>query len=86
MWNHANDDLPHVFTFNQKYSFIRELFRDNLFGGLTSVMHRHLDLSGTDSPFAARHVPNGNLLSHVIFLDFNRLVSLVKIFIISNII
>lgn len=71
MWNHANDELPFVFTFNQQYSSIRELFRDNLFGGLTSVMHRHLDLSGTNSPFAARHVPNGDPLTHAHVVDFN---------------
>ena len=72
MWNHADQELPYVFTFNEKFSHVRELFRSNMIGGLSSVFHRHLDLSGHNSPFEARHVPNGNPLTHTVFLDFNR--------------
>ena len=72
MWNHADQKLPYVFTFDEKHSHIRALFRANMIGGLSSVFHRHLDLSeGTDSPHEARHVPNGDQLTHAIFLDFN---------------
>ena len=71
MWSHAESSLPLVFTFTEKYTHIRELFRREMIGGLSSVYHRNLDLTESDSPFAARHVPNGNRLSHVIFLDFN---------------
>ena len=72
MWNHADQELPYVFTFNEKFSHIRKKFRSNMIGGLSSVFHRHLDLSGQNSPFEARHVPNGQPLSHAVFLDFNR--------------
>ena len=75
MWALADTNLPAVFTFYEKFSFIRELFRANVIGGLSSVFHRHLDLSGGDSPFEARHVPNGDKLTHAIFLDFNRYVA-----------
>ena len=73
MWNHASTELPSVVTFNDKFDAIRKKFRDNTIGGLSSVFHRHLDLSGgTTSPFYARHTPNGSPLTHAIFLDFNR--------------
>ena len=73
MWNHANQELPYVFTFNEKFSHIRQKFRDQaLLGGLTTAPHRHIDLSsGSDSPHAARHTPNGDDLTHLTFLDFN---------------
>lgn len=72
MWDLSDNSLPRVYTFNEKFSSLREKFRANMIGGLTSVFHRHLDLSGNcSSPFEARHVPNGDRLTHVIFLDFN---------------
>ena len=74
MWNHANQELPYVFTFNEKFSHIRQKFRDQaLIGGLTTVPHRHFDLSGGESPLAARIVPNGDELTLVMVVDFNRL-------------
>ena len=73
MFNHVEKNIPLVWTFSDKYNFIRELFRAWMIGGLTIVFHKHFDLTGgTDSPLAARIVPNGNALTHCIFLDFNR--------------
>ena len=73
MWNHADQTLPYVFTFDEKFTDIRALFRENMIGGLSSVFHRHLDLSGgTDSPFEARHAPNGDPLTYAKIVDFNR--------------
>lgn len=73
MWDMSDPDLPRVYTFNEKSANLRQQFRDNNIGGLTSVFHRHLDLSGdANSPLQARIVPNGDFLTHLIFLDFNR--------------
>ena len=72
MFNQVDKKSSLCWTFSTKYSHIRELFRKSMIGGLTNVYHRHLDLTGkTDSPLAARTVPNGDKLSHIVFLDFN---------------
>lgn len=72
MWNHASTDLPAVVTFNDKFDAIRQKFRDNVIGGLSSVYHRHLDLSGgTHSPIQARQTPNGDDFTHVTCIDAN---------------
>ena len=72
MFSNVNPELPFGFTFDNQRDELRRWFRQNLIGGLTSVYHRHLDLSGSeDSPHAARHTPDGSALTHAIFLDFN---------------
>ena len=73
MFNEIDKDSPLCWTLPEKFSDIRRMIRDKwMIGGLTSVFHKHLDLTGsTDSPLAARIVPNGDLLTHIIFLDFN---------------
>ena len=73
MFNSIDNKSSLCWTFPEKFSDIRRMIRDKwMIGGLTSVFHRHLDLTGrTDSPLAARTVPNGDLLTHCIFLDFN---------------
>ena len=73
MWDMSDSTMPRVYTFNEKSANLRQKFRDNMIGGLTSVFHRHLDLSGDQkSPLQARVVPNGDPLTHAIFLDFSR--------------
>ena len=65
-------DLPFVQTFNQNNNDLRQWFRENLIGGLTSVYHRHLDLSDDNqSSPSARFTPDGSRLTHACFLDFS---------------
>ena len=71
MLNLYDQSLPYGYSFNDQHSHIRQWFRENIIGGLSSVYHRHIDLMGTDSPIAARTVPNGDLASKVKFVDFN---------------
>ena len=72
MFNSVPENSSLCFSFTEKFTEIRELFRANQIGGLTNVFHRHFDLTGgSDSPIAARTVPNGDKLTHAIFLDFN---------------
>ena len=71
-----DQSLPYCYSFNHKNDEVRQWFRESIIGGLSAVYHRHIDLSGsTTSPHAARHVPNGDLITHCIFVDFNRLVT-----------
>ena len=66
------ENLPFVQTFNQSNDDLRQWFRSNLIGGLTSVYRRHLDLSDDgQSPPAARFTPDGSRITHACFLDFN---------------
>ena len=72
MFSNYDCSLPHVVTLDSNNDDIRLLFRKNLIGGLTSVLHRHLDLTGgTSSPHNARHVPNGRPLTHAASWDCN---------------
>ena len=65
-------DLPFVQTFNETNDHLRQWFRENLIGGLTSVYHRHLDLSDDNqSPRSARFTPDGSRLTHAEVLDFS---------------
>ena len=72
MFKNFDQTLPYVQTFDGFNDDIRILFRENLIGGLSTVFHRHLDLTGrTDSPHNARHVPDGSDLTEVAFWDYN---------------
>ena len=72
MFSNYDSNLPYVVTFDSLNDDIRLLFRSNLIGGLTSVLHRHLDLTGcTNSPHNARFVPNGRPLTHAGSWDCN---------------
>ena len=64
--------MAYVFTFNNAYDDIRRWFRENLLGGLTTVFHRHLDLTNDhESPLAARVTPDGSLLTSMLGADAN---------------
>ena len=53
---------------------IRELFRDNLMGGLVNVYHRMTDLTHQeDVPNVAKFAPNGDPFTRLCFYDFNSL-------------
>ena len=71
MLNLFDQSLPYGYSFNEKHTDIRQWFRESIIGGLSSVYHRHIDLMGTDSPIAARTVPNGDPATHAQFVDFN---------------
>ena len=73
MFKLADPSLPKCFTFDAKRDHIRQLHRDNVIGGLSSVYHRHIDLTcSQSSPKNSKIAPNGDPYSHVVFLDFNR--------------
>ena len=65
-------------SFNQSANHLREDFRMNLLGGLTSCFHRFVNLRDDTGPAAARFAPNGNKYSHLTFLDFNSLYLMVR--------
>ena len=72
MFSNYDCTLPYVVTFDTFNDDLRLLFRKNLIGGLSSVFHRHMDLSGgTTSPHNARFVPNGRPLTQVGAWDSN---------------
>ena len=71
MLNLYDQTLPYGYSFNDQHNHIRQWFRQNIIGGLTSVYHRHIDLMGTDSPTAARFAPNGDPYTHCMLVDYN---------------
>ena len=64
----TNAELSYSFQNDQ----VRSLFRNNAIGGLTTVSHRHVNLSDDDSPHNSRFAPNGDRFTSVNFWDFNR--------------
>lgn len=62
------------YSFSHKMSKIRELFRENLLGGLVNCFHRMTDLRNTQKiPFSAKIAPNGQPFKKICFFDFNSL-------------
>ena len=64
--------LPCVSSFCPSFDYIREIFRNNQYGGLTNIYHRQVCLGG-DGPPAAKFAPNGVPYSFFSFWDFNSL-------------
>ena len=62
-----------VFSFGKKANDIRELFRNNVLGGLCNIFHRHVSLTDSNTPPAAQFAANGERFSNILFLDFNSL-------------
>ena len=78
MFNLYDLKLPYCFTFDKQRKHLRDQHRQNMLGGLSSVYHRHIDLSTDTSPVNARIGSNQKPFSHVVFLDFNRLYDISK--------
>ena len=72
MFNLYDGSLPLSYSFRQKDDQIRQLFRNNAIGGLTTCSHRHINLSDNGGPHNSRFAPDGNRFSSVSFWDFNR--------------
>ena len=64
--------LPCVSTFCPSFDYVRDLFRNNQYGGLVNIFHRRVVL-GADGPAAATTAPNGDPFSFFSFWDFNSL-------------
>ena len=70
MFGLFDKSLPFVASFT-KTCEVRQLFRDNVVGGVSNIYHRDIDLMGSESPQNARIAPNGDPFTSCIFLDFN---------------
>ena len=74
MFQDYNQDEPYCFSFAPTCDAIRQLFRENLLGGLVNCYHRMTDLSGQEGlPRAAQFAPNGQKFTRIQFFDFNAL-------------
>ena len=74
MFQSYSPDSPLCYSFSPKNSDLRELFRENLYGGLVNCFHRLVDLSGRPNmPRSAQFAPNGRPLTSLMFFDFNSL-------------
>ena len=64
------DNLPLSYSFGDEEW--RQIFRNNIIGGLTTVTHRHVNLMDDESPHNSRFAPNGDRFTYCSFWDFNR--------------
>lgn len=55
--------MPYISTFSPMFTNIRELFRQNQYGGLVNIYHRRIYL-GSEEPSAATIAPNGDKFSY----------------------
>ena len=69
-------NAPNIFTFppsnrNIEFSEITELFRDNTYGGICGLYHRHISLMDEEAPFAAKYNKNGQRWKKIELYDIN---------------
>ena len=72
MFKNYKVEDPLIYSFSDKYKYINEIFRSNVYGGLVNVFTRHVCTYDTEKPIphAARYAPNGQKFSSIISLDF----------------
>ena len=60
-----------VYAFHRGATRLRNLFREQIIGGLVNVFARHIHLDGAECyPREARFAPNGSPFTHHVFFDF----------------
>ena len=64
---------PLVYSFRASDEFIRQLFRQNIVGGLVNVFTRYMICGSSDGPLAAKTTANGDTITKISFFDFNAL-------------
>ena len=74
MFENYDKSAALCWSFWRRFDEIREIFRQNLLGGLVNCYHRLTDLSGQEGlPESAQKAPNGDQLTRLMFFDFNAL-------------
>ena len=66
--NYAESDSL-IFSFNDDH--IRDMFRNNIVGGLTNCYHRHINLTDGPSPHNSKFSPSNDRFTSVSFFDVN---------------
>ena len=66
-----DQSMPYVATVSAKNDYIRQLYRENVFGGIVNTPHRDIDLMTFSSPHNARFAPNGDPFTACKFMDAN---------------
>ena len=69
MFANYEESDPLIFSFND--SHIRDMFRDNIVGGLTNCYHRHINLTDGLSPHNSKFSPSNDRFTSVSFFDVN---------------
>lgn len=74
MFQDYDQDQPFCYSFSSTNGEIRQLFRENLLGGLVNVYHRMTDLSNQPNvPRSSQYAENGEKFTRIQFFDFNAL-------------
>ena len=74
LWSHFDNSKYTAYSFNEKYSFIYEMIRSKLSGGLSTVFKRHVEINYDSDPIYPRNVTHGNdgkLFKHLLSVDVN---------------
>ena len=59
------DNMPYVCTFTPSFDYVREIFRDNQYGGLVNLYHRQIILNdNVEGPRNAKIAPNGDKFTY----------------------
>ena len=75
MYNHYPTNAAYVYSFNEKNNDLRQKVRSETIGGLTTCLHRHVNLYDENYPKNSRFAPNGQRFTSCCFFDFNSMVN-----------
>ena len=82
MFSMFDRKLPYVWAFSPAFDDVRQLFRENIVGGLSNIYHRHVNTTdeintmNEDTEQASKYAPNGDRFNYLTFLDFNSMVNI----------
>ena len=74
LWKHFDSSKYVAYSFNERYSFIYELIREKLSGGLSTVFQRHVEIGKEEElPYSrsVTHAKNNLPYKHLVSVDVN---------------
>ena len=75
LWKHFDSSKYVAYSFNERYSFVYELIREKLSGGLSTVFQRHVEIGKENEELqysrSVTHAENNCPYKHLISVDVN---------------
>ena len=71
MMNSYDENLPFAYSPGEKFKHVVDMHREEVIGGLTTVLRRDINLENEFSPEASRFTSTGERFTYFGFFDFN---------------
>ena len=88
LWKHYDSSKFVAYSFNARYSFVYELIREKLSGGLSTVFQRHVEIGKEEELTYSRsvtHAENNQPYKHLVSVDVNSKCITLNLYPIQNI-